>query len=169
VGRTHRAGADPRLGTLRGEGDRHAVRYERVLPAPPEDVWRALTEPDGLRVWMDAEATVDPEVGGRFELRWSDREVMAGRIRVWEPPSVLEYTWDEGEDNGFVRWELSPLPDGTRLVLDYSALPARVVPSIGAGWHSHLDWLEAHLSAGGHEFWQRYRELLPLYEDAAAL
>ena len=161
-------GADPQLGALRADGDRRAVRYERLLPASPDDVWRALTEPDRLRVWMDADATVDGKVGGRFELRWSDRERMDGRIRIWDPPRVVEYTWDEGEDNGFVRWEVSPAGDGSRLVLDHGALPGRLAPSIGAGWHSHLDWLEAHLSAAGHDFWPRYRELLPLYEDAAA-
>jgi hypothetical protein len=39
---------------------------------------------------------------------------------------------------------------------------------MSAGWHAHLDRLRAHAGGEEFEFWPRYRELHPLYEDALA-
>jgi uncharacterized protein YndB with AHSA1/START domain len=161
-------GDDARLGELRSEGDRRGVRYVRILGAPPEEVWKAVTEPERLRVWMDASATVEPRVGGPFELRWNEREQMCGVVQEWDPPRLLEITWHERHEAGVVRFELDRADGGTRLVLDHRALPSDEVVSVGAGWHSHLDWLEAHLSARDFEFDPRWRELEPTYGDLAA-
>ncbi len=159
---------DARLGTLRREGDRRGVRYERVVAASPEEVWQALTEPARLRVWMDAEAVVEPRLGGRFALRWSEDESMEGVIRSWEPRHVLAFTWRHGRDESVVRFELAAVAEGTRLVLDHSALSEKEVVSVGAGWHSHLDWLDVVVQGGDFDFGSRYRELQPVYEDVAA-
>jgi uncharacterized protein YndB with AHSA1/START domain len=161
--------ADARLGELRSEGERRGVRYVRFLPAPPAEVWRALTEPQQVGVWMDGVATVEPKAGGAFEIVWSDRERWSGLVRVWDPPRVLEVTWDEDDAGAVVRFELEEADGATRLVLDHRGLPAAEIVSVGAGWHSHLDWLDAHLAArSDFDFWPRWRELAPTYTDLAA-
>lgn len=117
---------------------------------------------------MGAEsATLEPVVGGHVTLRWNERESMIGRVRVFDPPNELEYTWNEDAE-GVVRWDLSEVDAGTRLVLDHSALPEEETVGVGAGWHSHLDWLEAHLAGREFDFGPRWRELGPTYTDLAA-
>jgi hypothetical protein len=49
-----------------------------------------------------------------------------------------------------------------------AGIPVSVLVGISAGWHAHLDWLDAHAGGEEFEFWPRYRELRPLYEDALA-
>lgn len=159
---------DARLGSVRVEGQRRGVRYERLLAASVEEVWRALTDPDRLGIWMDGEATVEPRRGGLFELRWGDDNRWRGTVRVWDPPHVFEVTWHEGEDASVVRFELEEAEGATRLVLDHRALPVSETISVGAGWHSHLDWLEAYLADSDFDFWPRFRELGPTYTDLAA-
>jgi hypothetical protein len=100
---------------------------------------------------------------------WSDRERWSGLVRVWDPPRVLEVTWDEDDAGAVVRFELEEADGATRLVLDHRGLPAAEIVSVGAGWHSHLDWLDAHLAArSDFDFWPRWRELAPTYTDLAA-
>ena len=41
-----------RDGTLEERDGRFVLRFERRLPHPPEEVWRALTEPDRMAAWF---------------------------------------------------------------------------------------------------------------------
>ena len=70
-----------------------------------------------------------------------------------------------------VRFELASDAGGTVLVLEHSLIAPDSAPGIGAGWHSHLDALDALLD-GSHQAprdWsERYEELLPGYQRAAA-
>jgi uncharacterized protein YndB with AHSA1/START domain len=51
-----------------------AVRLERVIPAPPREVYRAWLDPDILRRWLAPggmsvkRAEVEPRVGGHFRI-----------------------------------------------------------------------------------------------------
>jgi uncharacterized protein YndB with AHSA1/START domain len=170
VDRADELPSDPELGSVQTAGDRGALHLERTLAAPPDEVWRALTEPERWRVWMDAdEAALEPRVGGRAELRWRDGEHMVGEVTVWDPPRVLEYTWHERSDRGRVRFELRASGTGTRLVFDQGDIPVSALVGMSAGWHAHLDWLRSHLAGeASFEFGLLYRELRPLYEDALA-
>jgi len=154
------------LGLLGTDGDHRTVRFERILTARPEDVWSALTDPEELG-WLADGATFEGRLGGVVELRW-DENVMRGKVLTWEPPSVLEYLWNEGPHDSVVRIELKPSGDGTCLVLDHRRLPADSAAGFGAGWHVHLDMLEARLGGGELDFWPRFEELRPRYAEAAA-
>ncbi len=157
------------MGTVRRDGDLRAVRFERVLSASIEDVWSALTNPERLRRWL-AEAVFEERVGGRVELRFDDGTI-EGTVRELDRPRLLEYDWIEGGKRSVVRFELERAGDGTLLVLDHRQLPAETAAGFAAGWHSHLDALDAALHRGetaGDEWWDRFRSLLPAYEKAGA-
>jgi uncharacterized protein YndB with AHSA1/START domain len=160
--------ADGELGELSGSGDRRDLHHQRVLAAPVEAVWAALTEPEQWRVWMGADAAeMDPRGGGTVALRWPDGDYMTGEITDWDPPHVLEYTWHERDDRGRVRFELAEAAHGTLLTFDHSGIPTSMLVGMSAGWHAHLDWLRSHVAGNDFDFRPRYRELRPLYEDAA--
>jgi uncharacterized protein YndB with AHSA1/START domain len=82
------------------------LQMTRVLPAPIEDVWRALTDPRELPEWFGPKGfgspSVDfePRVGRTFRIAMQPPEGDAfhldGQFREVEPPSRLSYTfvWD---------------------------------------------------------------------------
>jgi uncharacterized protein YndB with AHSA1/START domain len=159
-------------GKLRAEGDRAGVRFERRYDFAPEEVWSALTEPDRLQRWLADVAEIDLRVGGRFVLRWNESDgahVDDGKVRALEPGRLLELDWTyPGEPDSVARFELRPDGDGTVLVLDHRGLPPAAIAGYGAGWHSHLDSLEAHLAGREADWSARFEELGPAYEQQAA-
>jgi uncharacterized protein YndB with AHSA1/START domain len=78
----------------------------RVLPAPPADVFRAMTDEGELARWWGPngfsthQVTVDPRPGGRYEIEMQPPEGEPFRVRgeflQVEPPTRLVYTfhWD---------------------------------------------------------------------------
>jgi uncharacterized protein YndB with AHSA1/START domain len=124
-------------------------------------VWSALTESDRLVEWL-APGEIDLRPGGRAVLRFTNsNHVVDSTVTTVDPPRLLEYGWIvEGDDFGFVRWELSPENDGTRLVLIHTVPDATSSfgPSALAGWQTHLDQLaaalEGHPISWSRDYWQ---------------
>ncbi len=90
-------------------------RFERRLPHRPEKVWRALTDAKELARWFPATVEGDREKGAllRFAFRDGQEPSAEGTVTELDPPRVLAYTM--GSET--LRWELSPIPEGTLLVL----------------------------------------------------
>lgn len=155
------------LGALSVDGGRCTVHFERLYDATAEELWQALTEPAQLAGWLADAPRLELRAGGEIRLDFGDGEEMHGVIREIEPLRVLEYTWPEAWES-VVRFELHPRDGGVLLVLDHRALPTEKAPSYGAGWHSHLDMLDAHLAGGSVDFRPRYEELRTAYEEQVA-
>jgi uncharacterized protein YndB with AHSA1/START domain len=113
--------------------------FVRDLHHPTELVWAALTEPQQLQQW--APYITDRNLGstGPATLTMIDGDVRVelplAEVRVAEPPTLLEYTW--GAD--LLRWELAPLPNGTRLTLRHTVADRDMLSKVAAGWHLCLD------------------------------
>lgn len=139
------------------------LRFSRHLPGPIERVWDWLTKPELRRKWF-AGGPMDLRVGGRVELHFDHREMecpsddpppryanmneseekSVGVITRLEPPHVLAYTWEEGEGESEVTFELSEENEGVRLVLIHRRLEDDVdlLAGAAAGWHTHTGILE---------------------------
>src|SRR5208337_5665038 len=129
------------LGTFDRHGGTVDLRYERHYPRPVETVWAALTEPARLADWL-GQALVEPHVGGRYELFTDRSRPMTGRILTWQPPSLLEFTWDTGDaPASVVRCELTPDGDGTRLLFVHNGIGSVWIGLVLPGWHVHLERL----------------------------
>ena len=132
------------LGELQNVDGRYQLRFRRTLPHPPEKVWRALTEPEHLRAWFPADIEGERAEGARlhFVFRNDEEEPGDGEMRVYDPPSVLEFSWDAE----LIRFELEAEGDGAGTVLTF----VHAFDELGkaardaAGWHACLDVL-------GHE------------------
>lgn len=127
-----------------------AVELRRVLPDPPEHVFRAWTDPDLIRQWMSlgaAEAEVDLRVGGRFRILMRGEGVEidhTGEYVEVEPPERLVFTWRSpytGDEPSVVAVVLRAVDEGTELVLTHQRLPHATVESHGEGWGLLLDRL----------------------------
>ncbi len=124
------------LGTFTRHGETIDVRFERFYPHPVEKVWKALVDPARLADWM-GESTVEPRAGGRIQTMIGTPGVATGEIRVWEPPHVLEFTWDNWDSHGAViRYELKAETNGTRLNFSHAQMPYTSSALMLPGWHA---------------------------------
>ena len=112
----------------------------RELRHSAEKVWEALTDPAQLREW--APFVVDGNlgaVGNTVKLTWVGNPTpIDTKVTRADAPKVLEY--------GDQRWELEPIPTGTRLTL-WSNIDRRFISWGAAGWHISFEVLD-HLLAG---------------------
>ena len=138
------------------EGPARSVVLRRNYPAPADDVWDALTDPERLARWF-LPVTGDLRVGGFFQMEGN----AGGRILRCERPTELVVTWVFGADiatttGSEVHVTLSPELDGsTELLLRHVAV---VDPALweqygpgatGVGWDLSFLGLGLHLSGGG--------------------
>ena len=143
---------EDKLGKVVEDVGRLGLRYERTLAHPPEKVLRALTESRHLRHWMPCDLLGERRAGATLSARfWPDfvekytidQPDLPAKILVWDPPRVFEWSWD----TDVLRFELEPVPAGTRLVFVTWPDAAERVPfhKTGAGYHTCLDHLEEWL------------------------
>lgn len=137
------------------------LTLEQEIPAAPERVFAALTEPEQLRRWSAPEglAVVDGEtdlrVGGGWRVVMAEpdgvRHEAFGTYREIAPPERLVYThaWRQGGGSSpetVLTVELRPEGDGTRLVFTQAgfASPESRDGHL-EGWSSALGHLRALL------------------------
>lgn len=147
------------------------IRLERMLDAPPERVWRYLTEADLREQWFmggtdatgvgEFELLVDHDKLSTDDVPYPDSyECFKGAtwpetVTRFEPPRLLQTTFQSGK-NGIVTYELFPEGDGTRLVLTHSGIVSPVgAQDFGGGWNSHLTVLQEKLAGRSvRNFWE---------------
>jgi uncharacterized protein YndB with AHSA1/START domain len=155
------------LGTYEVHGNAVDLRFERHYPRSVETVWAALTDPERLADWSMGPAEVEPRKGGKIILMGGRMPVMSGRILTWEPPRLLEYSWEIGQGDPsdcYVRWELTPAGDGTDLVLEHRNMAMAVMHQRLSGWHAFTEQLDAVLAGRKPEdLMARYSVIQPIY------
>lgn len=121
------------------------IRLELVTGADPELVWRTLTEPERVVLWL-TDAVALGAVGDVYLLDFGDGSVVRGRILAVDPGRSFAHSWTwEGAEPAevtTVTWSLEPMLGGTRIRLQ------------------HDGWTEAGLdesARGDHErYWAGY-------------
>ena len=131
-------------GTLRRVGDRWQLRFERRRAHPPEKVWRAITEPEHLGAWFPSEIHGERRAGATLRFVFSQDEAPPsdGEMLVYDPPSTLEFRWDDE----ILRFDLRPEGEGCFLTFVDTFAELGKASRDGAGWHVCLDVLEHHLA-----------------------
>ena len=147
------------------------IRFERMLDAPVETVWRYLAEADLRALWFaggtDARGEGNIELLFDHDLLSTDDvpypeayskykgAVSRETIVRFEPPRVLAFTFGEGQQ-GVATFELSPENGGTRLVLTHSGIASGTgAQDFGSGWNSHLTVLQEKLAGRSvRNFWE---------------
>lgn len=110
------------------DGDRAAS--EILVPAPAEETWDALTDPERLGDWLGEDAELELRPGGDLDIRVGD-EHRSGFFEEVEPARRLVFWWhaDEG-DASRVEIDLEP-EDGGTLVRVVETRPLKVLDATG--------------------------------------
>jgi uncharacterized protein YndB with AHSA1/START domain len=128
-------------GILEQAGERWRLRFSRVLPHPPERVWRALTAPEELAAWFPDRLEGDLTTVGarlRFSHDGGAFDPFDGEVLAAAPPRLLEFRW--GPD--IIRIEIVPAPGGSALTFTDTFAELGKAARDGAGWHLCLEHLE---------------------------
>ena len=105
------------------------------LPAPPEEVYMALTVPATIYLWTGDEAEMSTEPGSEFSL-W-DGSIVGKNLEFEEGRKIVQqWYFGEQEEPSIVTIKLHPLKDGTSIELKHTNIPDVDYEDIVEGWNS---------------------------------
>lgn len=137
-------------------------RWERivsstVIPAPAEQIWRALTDPKKLKQWLISCQGSLLDVGQDCILDFEDGDFFLTRPQVVNAPFQLEWVWRWlGIGPAWsLKWSLEPVEGGTRVTVVDEAFnpPARTGHYRGEGWPEILDILTSFIRTETNYRW----------------
>lgn len=120
-----------------------------VVDAPVEEVFAALLDATTVGRIAGGTATIEPAVGGRYELGWSGYG--PERIVELEPDKTLAYSWRNhgGAGESVVRWSLRGSRGSTYLTLLHEGIADDVLAErYRQGWPPYLVELKRLLELG---------------------
>lgn len=154
----------------------------RVLPGPIERVWSYIIDGALRRQWLAAGA-MEEKVGAPVTLTWRNDELtdppgerpegmgaehsMTCEVIEIDPPRKLVISWGS---TGGVTFTLSEKGDEVLLTLVHKRVedPA-VLLNVSAGWHAHVDVLEAKLRGTATKpHWDNWAQLRTTYAERFA-
>jgi uncharacterized protein YndB with AHSA1/START domain len=142
------------------------LRIERLIAAPPEQVYAYWTDPVLVVKWFGPEGYDIPEsafdvrVGGAWTatMRRPDgtRATVSGIYRTLDPPRRVAFTWAFDDDKGqrghetIVTITCETAPGGTRMtLLQREFQSAEACDQHNTGWTSSFKKIERLSAAGG--------------------
>jgi uncharacterized protein YndB with AHSA1/START domain len=132
---------------------------ELVIRATPEQVWRAITDPEFTRRWAHRtriESTLEP--GARIAYRDDEGVKVEGEVIEAIPPRRLAMTWaftdapSDADPPSRVVWDIEPVGNGSRVRVTHDRFEGET-PSYRSstgpgGWPHLLDALKQLLEEG---------------------
>lgn len=105
-----------------------------IIPAPPEDVYLALTNANTLHLWTGEEAEMSTEPGSEFSL-WEGSIV--GKNLEFEDGKKIVQQWYFGsqKEESIVTIKLHPHNQGTSAELRHVNIPDEAYDDMVEGWN----------------------------------
>ena len=129
------------------------LRLTVEIEANQASVFQALIRPEELQRYISAQASVEPEVGGRYSYGWE----AGGPIKILElvPEQKLAFSWGyTNEPETVVSWSLAGSGGKTQLTLVQSGFaPTRRNGDYQVGWLNYLNRIKFLLEVG--PTWQK--------------
>jgi uncharacterized protein YndB with AHSA1/START domain len=141
-----------------------AIVSEIQISAPPERVFRALTDAGELQRWFGSSECptkfwkMDVRVGGQYSYVTEKGSIVVNGVSAFEchgeilecdPPRLLVYTWignwhDDPKGRTVVRWDLTPRADGTHVRVTHTGLSDLPVArkDYAGGWPGVVEQLK---------------------------
>jgi activator of HSP90 ATPase len=105
-----------------------------ILPAPPEEVYLALTNPATIQLWTGEKAIMSTEPGSDFEM-W-EGSIVGKNLEFEEGKKIVQqWYFDQGEPS-IVTIKLHPHKQGTSLEIRHTNIPDDEYDDIVDGWNN---------------------------------
>ncbi len=159
--------------------DPATLTITRLLPGPVERIWSYLTDGDLRRLWLAAGA-MEEKVGAPVDLVWRNDELtdppgerpegfgeehrMTCAVTAIDAPRLLSISWGS---TGGVTFTLEEHGDEVLLTIVHKRVedPATLL-NVSAGWHAHIDVLEAQLRGRTPTpHWDNWVQLRAVYAE----
>ncbi|MCC9137801.1 SRPBCC domain-containing protein [Pontibacter silvestris] len=104
-----------------------------TIPAEPDDVYAAITNPVTIQLWTGEPAEMSTEPGSEFSM-W-DGSIVGRNIEFEEGKKVVQqwYFGDQAEES-IVTIKLHPHKHGTSVELRHNNIPDEAYTDITEGW-----------------------------------
>ena len=104
-----------------------------IIPATPEEIYRALTTEVTIRLWTGDLVEIDPQEGGEFSL-WDG--AITGRFIEMVPfdKIVQEQYFGEQDQQSIVTIKLHEHKKGTSFEVNHINIPDEAYEEIVSGW-----------------------------------
>ena len=103
-----------------------------IIPATPEEIYKALTTEITIRLWTGDIVEIDPRVGGEFSL-WDGS--ITGKFLELEPDKKIVQEWYFGEEEqSIVTIKLHEHKKGTSFEVNHINIPDDAYDDIVDGW-----------------------------------
>lgn len=106
-----------------------------IIPASPEELYLALTNPPTIKLWTGEDAVMSTEPGTEFSL--FDGSIEGINLAFEENKSITQewYFGDEPEAPSVVAIRLHPHKDGTSVELRHTNIPDEAYEDMVEGWN----------------------------------
>jgi uncharacterized protein YndB with AHSA1/START domain len=104
-----------------------------LIPASPEEVYMALTNPFTLELWTGEKAEMSTEPGSEFSL-WEGSISGRNLEFVQDQKLVQQWYFGEQEEPSIVTFILHPHKKGTSVELRHTNIPDESYEDFAAGW-----------------------------------
>jgi len=145
--------------------DQDAIVAEINVSAPPERVFKAISDAGELQRWFGGSPEcpvktwkMEPRLGGHYSYATKQASISVngvsefechGEIVECDPPRLLAYTWianwhDAPNSRTLVRWELTSVHNGTHVRVTHSGLASLPVArtDYAGGWPGVVEQLK---------------------------
>lgn len=103
-----------------------------IIPATPEEIYKALTTEITIRLWTGDIVEIDPRVGGEFSF-WDGS--ITGKFLELEADKKIVQEWYFGEEEqSIVTIKLHEHKKGTSFEVNHTNIPDEAYEDIIEGW-----------------------------------
>lgn len=166
-------------GTLERTPSGYRVKFVRNYDRPLEELWEAISSPEGLDSWYPTKLRTDGVVGNLVTETFEDEDgasvpAPTGTLTAYDPPNVFEYRIegpDEAPHAGMlgdqtIRMEARASEDGRGSTLvfthDVQTLPTAL--DVLGGWHYCLEFLALQMGAHGEPTRENLEHIKEYYQ-----
>nr|MBC7612450.1 SRPBCC domain-containing protein [Pseudopedobacter sp.] len=106
-----------------------------TFPAPPEEVYLALTIPLSIKLWSGAEAEMSTEPGSEFSL--FDGDIVGKNLEFEYGKKLVQQWYFEGQqEESIVTMKIHEHKKGTSIELQHTNIPDEVYDEFVDGWNT---------------------------------